>query len=92
MRTLQPSDIAICLSKLGLDYIDTLAAASRLCEAPTKQDLMALHKQVHKPTLRDAAHEALLEKLQALYWDVSLDAHLFTIQSRSEVPWERQES
>lgn len=69
------------------DHIVTLAVAvaSRLCEAPTKQNLLALHKQVYKSKLRDAAHEALLEKMQALYWSVALGAHLSLLQSRSEV-------
>ena len=89
---LQFSANAICLPDPRLDHIVTLAVASRLCEAPTKQDLLALHKQVHKSTLRDATHEALLEELQALYWDVALGAHLATLQSRSEVAQKAQES
>ncbi|KAF3031297.1 hypothetical protein E8E11_000707 [Didymella keratinophila] len=83
---------AVCLPDPRLDHIDTLTVASRLCEAPAKQNLLALHKQVHKSALRDAAHEALLEELQALYWDVALGAHLSALQSRSEVERGPQES
>jgi hypothetical protein len=92
VHTLQLSDSAVSLPDPRLDRIVNLAVASRLCEAPAKQNLLALHKQVHKSTLRDAAHEALLEKLQALYWSVALGAHLSALQSRSEVEWGLQES
>lgn len=92
MHTLQLSDSAVCVPDPRLDHIDTPTVASRLCVATIKQNLLALHKHVHKSTLRDAAHKALLEELQALYWDVALGAQLSALQSRSEVEWGLQES
>tara|TARA_R110002003_G_scaffold3241_1_gene24938 strand:- start:2451 stop:2738 length:288 start_codon:yes stop_codon:yes gene_type:complete len=89
---MQVSANAACLSHPRLEHIITLAVASRLCQNPTKQRLLALHRQIYTSTQRDAAQEALLEKLQALYWNVALGAHLSTFQSRSEVGWEVQES
>ena len=89
---LQSSTSAVWLPDPRPDHIVSHAVASRLCEAPTKQNLLALHKQIHMSTLRDAVLEALLEKLQALYWNVALGAHLSALHSRSEVGWEAQES
>jgi hypothetical protein len=92
VRTLQLIDSAVCLADPRLGQIGTLAVASRLCEAPAKQSLLALHKQVHKLTLRGAAREALLVRLQALYWDVALGAHLSALWLWSEVGLGLQES
>lgn len=89
---LQSSANVIWQSNPCPEHNVTLAVASRLYEAPTKQNLLALHKQIYKSKLRNAAHEALLEDMLSLYWSAALGEHLSVLQSRLETGCEAQES
>lgn len=89
---LQSNDHTIWWPDKRPDCIVTLALALRLRKAPTKENLLALHKQIYQLKLRDTAHEAFLEASQAVYWRVTLSAHLSVLQSLSEPEAEAQDS
>lgn len=75
-NTLQCSASTAYFTDSTLTRIAAFAVGWHLHENSNKQKLLALHKQVYQSVLRNAAEEALLERLQSLYWDYALKGHL----------------